>query len=83
MIEYLDISIVNTFRQTFGGFGIIYTLAFVLWLVSRMRRHYGAGIMGRAESSREGSTTNFGFVLQPLGFSDRRFCSDWQKMFRI
>ena len=47
MIENLEISIANAFRQTFGGFGVIYVLAFVLWLVSRKLRNYGAGVMGR------------------------------------
>lgn len=48
MIENFDTSIANALRQTLGGFGVIYALAFVLWLVSRKRRNYGAGVMGRA-----------------------------------
>ena len=48
MLEHFDISISNAFRQTLGGFGVIYILAFLLWLVSRKRRNYGAGVMGRA-----------------------------------
>lgn len=38
----------NAFRQTLGGFGVIYALAFVLWCVSRKRRGIGAGVLGRA-----------------------------------
>lgn len=48
MLEHFDNSIINAFRQTLGGFGVIYGLAFLLWLVSIKRRNYGAGIMGRA-----------------------------------
>lgn len=35
MLECHGNSIVNAFRQTLGGFGVIYMLAFVLWCVSR------------------------------------------------
>ena len=49
MLVYFDMSIANTLRQTLGGFGVVYVLAFLLWLVSRKRRNDGAGIMGRVD----------------------------------
>ena len=60
MIENFDNSIANAFRQTFGGFGVIYILAFLLWLVSRKRRNYGAEVM---EIFRKGGPTNVGIAL--------------------
>ena len=47
MTEQIGLSLANAFRQTLGGFGVIYMLAFALWCVSRKRRSYGAGILGR------------------------------------
>lgn len=47
MTEHFDACIANAFRQTLGGFGVVYMLAFVLWCVSRKRRNYGAGVLGR------------------------------------
>ena len=47
MTEHVWISLANALRQTLGGFGVIYMLAFVLWCVSRKRRYYGAGVLGR------------------------------------
>jgi len=46
--EYVGAAIANAFRQTLGGFGVIYALAFALWCVSRKRRGIGAGVLGRA-----------------------------------
>ena len=46
MLEHFDNSISNALRQTLGGSGVIYGLAFLLWLVSRKRRNYGAEVMG-------------------------------------
>lgn len=60
MIEYSDTSVTNAFRQTFGGFGVIDILAFLLWLVSRKRSNYGAEVM---EIFRKGGPTNVGIAL--------------------
>ena len=46
MLEYLDAAIVNAFRQLLGGFGVIFVLAFVMWMLSQRRRGLGGGWLG-------------------------------------
>mgnify|MGYP003293096050 CR=1 FL=1 len=46
MLQYLDTSIVNAFRQIVGGFGFIFVLAFLMWTMSQRRRGIGGGWLG-------------------------------------
>ena len=46
MLQYLDTSIVNAFRQIVGGFGLIFVLAFLMWTMSQRRRGIGGGWLG-------------------------------------
>ena len=46
MLQYLDASIVNAFRQLLGGFGLIFVLAFLMWTMSQRRRGIGGGWLG-------------------------------------
>lgn len=46
MLEYLDTAIVNAFRQLLGGFGVIFVLAFIMWMFSQGRRGMGGGWLG-------------------------------------
>ena len=48
MLNYLDTAVVNACRQIIGGFGIVFTLAFLMWTVSQKRRGMGAGFGGRS-----------------------------------
>lgn len=48
MLEYLDTAIVNAFRQIVGGLGIVFILAFLMWLVSQKRRGMGSGVWGKS-----------------------------------
>ncbi len=48
MLDYLDTAIVNAFRQIIGGFGIVFLLAFFLWMVSQKRRGKGSGFFGKS-----------------------------------
>lgn len=48
MLDYLDTAIVNAFRQIIGGFGIVFVLAFLMWMVSQKRRRMGSGFWCRS-----------------------------------
>jgi hypothetical protein len=48
MLDYLDTAIVNAFRQIIGGFGLVFVLAFLMWMVSQKRRRMGSGFWGRS-----------------------------------
>lgn len=48
MLDYLDAAIVNAFRQIIGGFGVVFVLAFLMWMVSQKRRRTGSGFWGRS-----------------------------------
>lgn len=47
MLEYFDTAITNAFRQIFGGFGLVFLFAFLMWVVSRKRRSIGSGAWGK------------------------------------
>ena len=55
MLDYLDAAIVNAFRQIIGGFGVVFVLAFLMWMVSQKRRRTGSGYVksGRLQAVRE------------------------------
>jgi hypothetical protein len=48
MLDYLDTAIVNAFRQIIGGFGLVFVLASLMWMVSQKRRRMGSGFWGRS-----------------------------------
>ena len=48
MLDYLDTAIVNAFKQILGGFGLVFLLAFLMWMVSQKRRGKGSGFFGRS-----------------------------------
>ena len=46
MLDYIDNAIVNAFRLIIGGFGVVFVLAFLMWMVSQKRRRMGSGFWG-------------------------------------
>lgn len=48
MIEYLTEAIGNSVRQFLGGFGIVFLLAYLMWLLSQRRRGVACGWLGKA-----------------------------------
>ena len=48
MLDYFDAAIVNAFKQILGGFGLVFLLAFLMWMVSQKRRGKGSGFFGRS-----------------------------------
>lgn len=48
MLDYLDAAVVNALRQIVGGLGLVFLLAFLMWLVSQKRRGMGGGRFGNS-----------------------------------
>lgn len=48
MIEYFVCAIGAAFRQLIGGFGLVFVLSFLMWLLSQFRRGEASGRLGKA-----------------------------------
>lgn len=48
MIDYLVTGLGNAFRQLLGGFGFVFLLSFLMWLLSQRRRGEACGWLGKS-----------------------------------